>query len=160
MLLVWLTVKWLRYSYICFSSCRKERKKEKHLHCDDLFIYVGYLLSGFEYFYGRFAQPLNQGRTQRALSNALITFPKRPSLRGENPRKLLKKIFKNSKILVKSRTIRLGAIARKPRPTSVIPCSIDLFDFAHIFTVDRPNKVRNIPKISAHLNESFRRYRH
>ncbi len=53
----------------------------------------------------------------------------------------------------------LRVIAHKRRPNSARPCSIDVSDFADIFTVDRSNKVRNIPKISAHLNKPFRRYR-
>ncbi len=56
-------------------------------------------------------------------------------------------------------TLGIGGIAPTGQPNSHRPCSIDVTDFADIFTVDRSHKVMNITKILAHLNKPFRRYR-
>ncbi len=53
----------------------------------------------------------------------------------------------------------LGGIARKPLPVTVEGCSIDVTYLTDIFTVGRPNIVKNKPKISAQSYEPFLRYR-
>ena len=53
----------------------------------------------------------------------------------------------------------LGGIARKPRPISTERCSMNVFDMADIFTVDRPHAVKKKSKISAQTHEPVLRYR-
>ena len=52
----------------------------------------------------------------------------------------------------------LRGIAPKPRPLTAKGCSIDVTDFADIFTVDRPSILRTKSKISAQMDEPFQRY--
>ncbi len=66
--------------------------------------HVGYLSTRFQYFLNGFAQMLDrvrpkleQDRAQRALSDALFTFSKRPTLAGENLEIIAKKGQKNLK---------------------------------------------------------------
>ena len=71
---------------------------------------VGYLMARFEYFQGRFAQEadqsgprVDQDRTRRALSDARITFSKRPFHLWEKPEFLPKTPFKLGKTCHDSR---------------------------------------------------------
>ncbi len=52
----------------------------------------------------------------------------------------------------------IGGIAPKPRPIPADRCAIDVTNLVGIFTVDRSNKVRKKPKISAQTDEPFWRY--
>ena len=52
-----------------------------------------------------------------------------------------------------------GVIACKPRPTQADPCSIYVTDLADIFTGYRTKCLRKNLKISAQIDDLFRRYR-
>ena len=78
-----------------------------------LYIYVGYLGSGFAYFRLGFAQKgdqrrskMDQDRTRRALSNALFTYSPTLSQTPEKSKILSKNNEKNNTHLVKPTTIR------------------------------------------------------
>ena len=124
---------------------------------------VGYPRSGFAYFPLGFAHRGNQrrskrdqDRTQRALSNALFTFPLTPPQTPEKSKILSNNNEKNATHLVSPTAIRP---LRGPKPQTYIDrqsttSSIEWTDFYSNSMLSYPPKLRNTSKISDFLENS------